>query len=113
MKAETGCDGFALARGAMGNPWLFGQIADMLEGRNFTYPSHEEVQAIAEKHLDMAIAHKGERRGLAEAKVVVSHYFRGIRGATRARFDFMNSMTYAEAHDALIRAFAEATEEDE
>ena len=110
MKAETGCDGFALARGAMGNPWLFGQIADMLEGRDFTYPSHEEVQAIAERHLDMAIAHKGERRGLAEAKVVVSHYFHGIRGATRARFDFMNSMTYAEAHDALVRAFAEANE---
>ena len=113
MKAETGCDGFALARGAMGNPWLFGQIADALEGRDFTYPSHEEVQAIAERHLDMAIAHKGERRGLAEAKVVVSHYFRGIRGATRARFDFMNSMTYAEAHEALVRAFAEASEEDE
>lgn len=112
MKKETNCDGFALARGAMGNPWLFGQIAAMLEGRDFVYPSHEEVQAIAERHLDMAIAHKGERRGLAEAKVVVSHYFRGIRGATRARFDFMNSMTYADAHDALVRAFAEAEEEE-
>jgi tRNA-dihydrouridine synthase B len=112
MKEETGCDGFALARGAMGNPWLFSQIADALDGKEFAYPSHEEVQAIAEKHLDMAIAHKGERRGLAEAKIVVSHYFRGIRGATRARFDFMNSMTYAEAHDALVRAF-ESAEEDE
>lgn len=111
MKEETGCDGLALARGAMGNPWLFSQIADVLDGKEFVYPSHEEVQAVAERHLDMAIAHKGERRGLAEAKVVVSHYFRGIRGATRARFDFMNSMTYAEAHDALVRAFAEANEE--
>lgn len=113
MKEETGCDGFALARGAMGNPWLFSQIADVLDGKEFSYPSHEEVRAIAKKHLDMAIAHKGERRGLAEAKIVVSHYFRGIRGATRARFDFMNSMTYAEAHDALVRAFECAEEEEE
>ena len=113
MKEITGCDGFALARGAMGNPWLFSQIADALEGKEFVYPSHEEVQAIAEKHLDMAIAHKGERRGLAEAKIVVSHYFRGIRGATRARFDFMNSTTYAEAHDALVRAFLSAEEEEQ
>lgn len=113
MKTETGCDGFALARGAMGNPWLFGQIADALDGKDFVYPSNEEVQAIAERHLAMAIEHKGERRGLAEAKVVVSHYFRGIRGATRARFDFMNSMTYAEAHESLVRAFAEAAEAEE
>lgn len=112
MKAETGCDGLALARGAMGNPWLFGQIAAMLEGKEFSYPPHEEVMAVAERHLDMAIADKGERRGLAEAKVVVSHYFRGIRGATRARFDFMNSMTYADAHDALVRAFTQADEEE-
>lgn len=112
MKEETGCDGFALARGAMGNPWLFSQIADALDGKEYSYPSRDEVQEIAKKHLDMAIAHKGERRGLAEAKVVVSHYFRGIRGATRARFDFMNSMTYAEAHEALVRAF-ESAEEDE
>jgi tRNA-dihydrouridine synthase len=97
----------------MGNPWLFGQIANALDGKDFVYPSHEEVQAIAERHLNMAIEHKGERRGLAEAKVVVSHYFRGIRGATRARFDFMNSMTYAEAHEALVRAFAEAAEEEQ
>ena len=112
MKEETGCDGFALARGAMGNPWLFSQIADALDGKEYSYPSRDEVQEIAKKHLDMAIAHKGERRGLAEAKVVVSHYFRGIRGATRARFDFMNSMTYTEAHEALVRAF-ESAEEDE
>jgi tRNA-dihydrouridine synthase len=96
----------------MGNPWLFSQIADALDGKEYSYPSRDEVQEIAKKHLDMAIAHKGERRGLAEAKVVVSHYFRGIRGATRARFDFMNSMTYAEAHEALVRAF-ESAEEDE
>lgn len=112
MKRETGCDGFALARGAMGNPWLFGQIAAMLEGREYSYPPNEEVMAVAERHLAMAIEHKGERRGLAEAKVVVSHYFRGIRGATRARFDFMNSMTYADAQDALVRAFTQAEEEE-
>ncbi len=111
MKRVTGCDGFALARGAMGNPWLFTETAAMLDGREFTPPSREEVMKIAQKHLHMAIEHKGERRGLAEAKVVVSHYFKGIRGATRARFDFMNSMTAAEAEDALITAFTRSEEE--
>lgn len=111
MKRITGCDGFALARGAMGNPWLFTAIAAMLENKEYTHPSHEEVLCQARQHLAMAIEHKGERKGLAEAKVVVSHYFRGIRGATRARFDFMNSMSAADAEAALIRAFAEQDEE--
>ena len=111
MKSITGCDGFALARGAMGNPWLFSQIAAKLDGRDFDYPSHEEVLAQAREHLAMAIEHKGERKGLAEAKVVVSHYFRGIRGATRARFDFMNSMNAKDAEESLIRAFEHADEE--
>ncbi len=110
MKQVTGCDGFALARGAMGNPWLFSEIAAMLDGKGFTPPTREEVMAIAQKHLHMAIEHKGERRGLAEAKVVVSHYFKGIRGATKARFDFMNSMTAAEAEEALITAFTRSEE---
>ncbi len=111
MKKETGCDGFALARGAMGNPWLFSEIAAMLDGNEFTPPSREEVMLTAQRHLAMAIADKGERRGLAEAKVVVSHYFKGIRGATRARFDFMNSMTARDAESALVRAFTQSEEE--
>ena len=113
MKKETGCDGLALARGAMGNPWLFSQIAAMLDGKEYSYPPKEEVMQMAQRHLSMAIADKGERRGLAEAKIVVSHYFRGIRGATRARFDFMNSMTAADAEAALINAFTKSDEEEE
>ena len=31
MSQETGCDGVLIGRGAMGNPWLFGQIAQMLQ----------------------------------------------------------------------------------
>ncbi len=111
MLDVTGCDGLALARGAMGNPWLFTEIAAMLDGKEFTPPTREEVMSIAQKHLHMAIEHKGERRGLAEAKVVVSHYFKGIRGATKARFDFMNSMTAAQAEAAMIYAFTHAEEE--
>lgn len=112
MRSITGCDGLAIARGAMGNPWIFSQITASLEGRGYGYPPREEVMRTALRHLESAINDKGEKRGIAEAKVVVSHYFRGIRGATRARFDFMNSMTAADAESALIRAFTQCEEEE-
>ena len=32
MMEATGCDGVMVGRGALGNPWLFGEIAAMLKG---------------------------------------------------------------------------------
>ena len=33
MKELTNCDGIMIARGSQGNPWLFRQIKDVLEGK--------------------------------------------------------------------------------
>ena len=86
-----------------------------MENQNYANDDMRYIELLKkESSLYVINIYKEENRcGLAEAKVVVSHYFRGIRGATRARFDFMNSMTYAEAHESLVRAFAEAAEAEE
>jgi nifR3 family TIM-barrel protein len=54
----TGADAVMLARGALGNPWLFAQL---VRGRE-SEPSAEEV--IAELHwtIDRAVEHLGEER---------------------------------------------------
>jgi nifR3 family TIM-barrel protein len=54
----TGADAVMLARGALGNPWLFEQL---VRGRE-SEPTHEEV--IAELHwtIDRAVEHLGEER---------------------------------------------------
>ena len=54
----TGADAVMLARGALGNPWLFAQL---VRGREDD-PTHEEV--IAEMHwtIDRAVEHLGEQR---------------------------------------------------
>ena len=33
MFGETGCDGVAVARGSMGNPWIFREITELLSHR--------------------------------------------------------------------------------
>ena len=39
---ETGADGIAIGRGAIGNPFLFSQIIDELEGREVVLATQKE-----------------------------------------------------------------------
>ncbi|MBQ9815593.1 MAG: tRNA dihydrouridine synthase DusB [Lachnospiraceae bacterium] len=58
MFEETGCDGIMVARGARGNPWIFRQIRDLMEGRplvNDGRPELEEVKEMIIRHLNMQI----------------------------------------------------------
>jgi tRNA-dihydrouridine synthase len=50
---ETGCDGVLMARGALGNPWIFSRTARLLEeGKSPPPPSREERVRVLLRHLD-------------------------------------------------------------
>ena len=55
---QTGAEAVMLARGALGNPWLF---AELLQGRE-QEPSPEEVLAELDWTIDRAVEHLGEPR---------------------------------------------------
>jgi tRNA-dihydrouridine synthase B len=57
MLDETGVDGVAVARGAIGNPWIFTQIRDLAEGREPHVPDLDEQRALLERHFELAKAH--------------------------------------------------------
>lgn len=96
MMKETGCDGVMIGRGAMGNPWIFRQIAVALEGKSYEAPSLPERMETAKSHLDGMIAHKGARVGLAEAKKHMAWYVAGVHGAAAARSAIMNAQSAEE-----------------
>ena len=58
---KTGADGVMLARGAMGNPWIFSEIAAALEHRPYTPPTADERLSLIKEHIAVHIAEKGER----------------------------------------------------
>ena len=88
---ETGCDGVMIARGALGNPFLFAEILAMLNGQEYTPPTTAERVAMAIAHARDMVARKGERIGTAEARKHMAWYSKGLRGAAAVR-------------DALMRA---------
>lgn len=60
---ESGVDGLALARGVIGNPWLFREVAAVLEGRKKPAPPTlaEQAEVLAE-HFRLSAELYGEKR---------------------------------------------------
>ncbi len=96
MMAETGCDGVMIARGAMGNPWIFSEIRAALDGESFTLPSPADRFDVALGQVREMIAEKGERVGVAEGKKHLAWYCRGLDGAAAARGRIMQAASYDE-----------------
>ena len=85
MLEHTGCDGLMLARGAMGNPFLFSEIAAYLEGREYIPPTMTERLEVAMEHIRLMISYKGEYTGVMEARKHLAWYIQGQKGAAAAR----------------------------
>ena len=101
MLEETGCDGLAIGRGALGNPWIFSEITAALEGREFIQPTVEEKLSMALAHSSDMIEKKGLHRGLAEARPHMARYIKGLPGAASARDEIMR----ADTLDAVAAIF--------
>lgn len=85
MLEETGCDGVMIARGALGNPWIFREAVSLWEGSDFMPPTQEERINMLIRHIDMVTADKGEDIGVKEMRKHIAWYTKGMRGATAVR----------------------------
>ena len=87
MHQVTGCAGVMIARGSFGQPWIFDQTRDLLEGRaKRPDPSVEERFAIALEHAKMANEYEPDRRGAAiEFRKHLGWYVKGLPGSAELR----------------------------
>ena len=82
---ETNVDGVMIARGAMGNPWLFGQIKALIAGETPREPSLQERVETMLRHYRMLLAWKEEYIAVREMRKHVGWYLHGLRGAAQMR----------------------------
>jgi len=62
MMEQTGVDGVTVARGCIGNPWLFAECQALLEGKSMpAMPSVAEQGATIRQHFTWAVEVYGER----------------------------------------------------
>ena len=58
MISETGVDAVMIARGAVGNPWIFAETRKLLNGETCEPPSPTKLRTIVEKHLQRLVSLK-------------------------------------------------------
>lgn len=104
MQAQTGCDGFMIARGAQGNPWIFRQILHYFKtGETLHKPPMEEVIEMILRHARMMLAFKGDYTGIREIRKHAAWYTAGYPDSARLRAAINEVESYEEL-EALLRS---------
>ena len=102
MKKQTGCDGFMIARGAQGNPWIFSQLLEYFKtGQIKPRPDFAEVREMILRQARMMIDFKGEYIGIREIRKHAAWYTTGYPNSSRMR-DAINTVETYEALEALL-----------
>lgn len=102
MVEETGCDGILVGRAALCDPWIFGEIKNVLRGGGEPFlPAKEDRIGAALRLLRELCREKGEAVGVREARARVGHLIRGIRGSAAARWAVNRAGTEAEFEKIL------------
>ncbi|HEX2914595.1 MAG TPA: tRNA dihydrouridine synthase DusB [Chloroflexia bacterium] len=94
-REETGVQGIWVARGAMGNPWIF-------DKNRTERPSLAEVIEIALEHARLMVHYKGQH-GMIEMRKHLTWYFNGFPGAAAMR----EKMKTVSSYEDLLRLIEE------
>ena len=102
MMAQTGCDGVVVGRGCLGRPWLFGQLADRLSGRQVRpTPDLAGVIATYRRHAQLLVEAFGEYVGCREIRKHHAWYLKGFRVNRIVRSGLGQVSSLAEIDDLL------------
>lgn len=109
----TGCDGVAIARGAMGSPWIFREAKAALEGREIPEPpSYIERLEMARRQFELAASDRGERTACLEARKHLAWYIKGMPYAAYFRDRIMSVSTLHDIY-GVTRDIEDALRERE
>lgn len=101
MLASTGVKAIMIARGAMGNPWIFRNLNETYMKNKITPPIISEISDMMMEHLDKLIQLKGEFRAIKEIRKHIGWYTKGLPNSSKLRNKINNINDLKEMKEAL------------
>lgn len=105
MFEYTGCDGVMIARGCMGNPWIFREV---ITGEKIEVTNKEKYETIL-KHFDYLIKEDGERTALLKMRKHIAWYIKGMKDSTYVK-DLVNKQTSIDEVKNILKQYFEGGE---
>lgn len=95
------CDGVLIARGALGNPWIFQDIHALLQGGAEHIVTFAERMAIVRRHIALHLEEYGQR-GVPTFRKHLSWYFKGIAHTKPYKDAMMRATTVDELEAVFV-----------
>jgi len=107
LVAHTRCHGVMVARGAIGNPWIFAEMTAVDEDRPFAPPTFAEMCEVMSGLIRDEVAVKGERVASQSVRKHIAGCFKGRPGAAGLRKRIFAQETSAGMIAVLAEVAAE------
>jgi tRNA-dihydrouridine synthase B len=108
MREITNCDGVAVARGCLGNPWLIPRVTRLLDTLSLdTAPEPVERLVMACRHCLGLVCYKGLRVGSPQARRHLIYYTKGFPGSA----PFRARLSRTDTPEQAMTILAELAEE--
>ena len=104
---QTGAAAISIGRGAVGNPFIFSEIAAAIRGEEYVPPTLRTRVDTAISQLRYAVSVHGEEIAVREARKQIALYLSGFRGAAAVRARINSATTLTAAESALLSVFDE------
>ena len=106
LKEISNCDGIMVARGSMGNPWIFRNIQRVLNGKEPMEITAEEKINMCIRHYKLSIKYDGEYKAVREMRKHASWYIKGLPRCTDIK-NVMNSLNDSNEVIKLLETYKE------
>jgi len=105
MIEDTGCDGVMLARGALGNPWIYREVEQYLQtGTLPAPPTVAQKAAVLRDHFQAVRELHGDRLAPHLIRRVIHWFVKGASGSAALR-DLGSHIETPEQFEELVRQF--------
>ncbi len=110
---ETGVDGVMIGRGAMANPWIFRQTAEVMRGEIPYRPTLYDKRDLLLEYFDLMLAEcPTETAAMGKVKQLCAQFTKGLPGGAIFRTQVFHAQTRTELTERIIEYFTRMGERE-